>query len=252
MTFRGSLCSAIAAVGILTTAAACQDGSAPAANPPHASLRVLFIGNSLTYTNDLPGALMHAARTGGDTIYVEMIAKPNYALIDHLTSSSDAEAAIRRGGWDYVVLQQGPTTLPINRDSLILWTRMFDPIIRSVGARPALFMVWPPAGQAGGFEAVRASYQAAAAAVDGVFLPAGAAWQDALQRDGTLALYGGDQFHPGPLGSYLAAITIYETLTEHDARQLSDSAFVNGAVLDVPAATVRLLQEAAHRAATVY
>jgi len=236
-------CLALAATG------ACQDAGAPAA-PSRTSLRVLFIGNSLTYTNNLPGALKTAALTAGDTIDVEMVAKPNYALIDHLTEHSGAEEAIRRGGWDFVVLQQGPTTLPINRDSLVLWTRMFDSIIRPTGARTALFMVWPQGGSPQGFDAVRISFQDAANAVHGVFLPAGIAWQRAWARDSSLALYGPDTFHPSPLGTYLAAITIYEKLTGHDARRLSGTAVVNGTALNVPTATVRLLQDAAHEADT--
>jgi len=246
-----TLLTSTLALGLLAATGACQDAGAPKPQQP-ASLRVLFIGNSLTYTNNLPGTLAGVARTAGDEIDVEMIARPDYALIDHLTNNSGAEAAIRRGGWDVVVLQQGPTTVPINRDSLVLWTRMFDSIIRPTGARTALFMVWPAGASAQGFNAVRMAYQDAATAVHGTFLPAGAAWQIALERDSALALYGPDNFHPSPLGSYLAAITIYEKLTGHDARQLSGYAFMNGAALNVPTATVRRLQEAAHEADTRY
>jgi len=252
MPVRRTLLAALAAGSIIASAGACQDGAAPGGSPAPASLRILFIGNSLTYTNDLPGALVAAAAKAGDTVYVEMIAKPNYGLIDHLTYDSGAEAAIRRGGWDFVVLQQGPSTLPVNRDSLVIWTQLFDPIIRSVGAVPALFMVWPPTSQVGGFDAVRASYQAAADAVHGVFLPAGAAWQAALQRDPSLLLYGSDGFHPAPLGTYLAAIAIYGELTGRDVRLLPDVASVGGKPLNVPAATVSMLQEAAHEADTLY
>jgi hypothetical protein len=243
------------AVGTLVGTAACQDASAPvpAAVPGSpVSLRVLFIGNSLTYYNNLPGTLKGVALTAGDTIHVEMIAKPNYALIDHITNNSGAVEAIKRGGWDFVVLQQGPTTLPINRDSLVLWTRMFDSIIHPTGARTALFMVWPQGASAQGFESVRIAYQDAASAVDGLFLPAGVAWQLALQRDGLVGLYGPDNFHPTPLGSYLAAITIYGELTGRDVRDLPDVASMDGKAMNTPTATVSMLQEAAHEADAKY
>lgn len=241
--------AALLAVSLLTGIGACQDTSGP---PAPQSLKVLFIGNSLTYYNNLPGTVAEIAVAGGDVIQVEMVAKPGYALIDHLTSGTEAVDAIHRVRWDYVVLQQGPTTLPINRDSLILWTQTFDPIIRSVGARPALYMVWPPAGQPGSFDAVRISFQMAADTVNGVFLPAGVAWQDAWRRDASLPLYGPDNFHPSPLGTYLAALTIYQRLTGHDPRTLPPYAVVDGAPLNVPEATVRLLQQAAHAANIQY
>lgn len=241
--------AALMAVSLLTGAAACQDGSEPA---PPVTRKVLFIGNSLTYYNNLPATVAEIAVAGGDVIQVGMVAKPGYALIDHLTEGTDAVDAIRRERWDYVVLQQGPTTLPVNRDSLILWTKMFDPIIRSAGARPALYMVWPNANQSGNFDAVRTSFQMAAQAVDGVFLPAGVAWQEAWRRDAALPLYGPDHFHPSSLGTYLAALTIYERLTGHDARTLPAYAVVDGAALNVPEATVRILQQAAHAANAQY
>lgn len=239
------------AAGTLVSSGACQHATDPAP-VAEASLRILFIGNSLTYYNNLPATLKGVALTAGDTVHVEMIAKPNYALIDHITNNSGAVAAIQRGGWDVVVLQQGPTTLPINRDSLVLWTRMFDSIIHPTGARTALFMVWPMGASAQGFESVRIAYRDAASAVNGIFLPAGAAWQLALQRDASLGLYGPDDFHPTPLGSYLAAIAIYGELTGRDPRDLPDVASMEGKPLNVSAGTVSLLQEAAREAVTRY
>jgi hypothetical protein len=48
-------------------------------------------------------------------------------------------------------------------------------------------------------------------------LPAGDAWRAAWRRDGTLALYGRDGFHPAPLGSYLAALVISQRLSGRSA-----------------------------------
>ncbi|HEX5634317.1 MAG TPA: hypothetical protein VFX50_13850, partial [Gemmatimonadales bacterium] len=118
--------------------------------------------------------------------------------------------------------------------------------IRSVGARPALYMVWPPADRPEDFCAARAAYQDAASAVDGAFIPAGSAWQDALQRDAALPLYDPDGIHPAPLGTWLAAITIYDVLSGHDGRRLAPQAVVEGVKLDLPASTVQLLQELAY------
>src|SRR3954471_14663435 len=116
--------------------------------------RVLFIGNSLTYFNDLPGTVARLAATGDDTIHVQMVALPNFAVIDHANGMSNAVEVIRSGGWDYVVLQQGPTTTPIGRDTLVLAARERDADIRAAGGRAALLMVWPPADNLEGFDAV--------------------------------------------------------------------------------------------------
>jgi hypothetical protein len=58
---------------------------------------VLFIGNSLTYTNDLPGTVAALASQVSDTIRVQSVALPNLALIDHVNGSSSAVDMIYEG-----------------------------------------------------------------------------------------------------------------------------------------------------------
>lgn len=218
---------------------------------PSGGIHVLFVGNSLTYTNDLPATVAAIARAAGDTVVVASETGPNLALIDHLNGATHAAAAIKKGGWQFVVLQQGPTSAPgICRDSLILWTRMFDEKIRAVGAVPALLMVWPDRSREAHFDDVRESFSEAAAAVNGVFLPAGEAWRSAWREDPSLPLYGPDGFHPAPMGTFLAALEIYERITGRDPRTLAAVAFSGGSSLNLPEATIRLLQRAAHDANT--
>jgi hypothetical protein len=181
-----------------------------------------------------------------------MVAAPDFALIDHLKGGTGALAQIRAGGWEYVVLQQGSSSLPVNRDSLILWTRQFDTIVRQAGATPALYMVWPTRDRVTFFDAVLTSYQQAARAVNGVFMPAGQAWVTAWRSDSTLALYGPDGLHPSLLGTYVAALVIYERITGHDARNLPAQAVVAGRAVSVAEETVRLLQRAAHETNAQY
>src|SRR5256885_16505301 len=104
---------------ILTTG--CRGGPMTAEPLPAGGRHVLFIGNSLTYVNDLPATVAAIAQSADDTIRVATEAGPNLALIDHLTGGSDAATHIAMGGWEFVVLQQGPTPRRICRDSLILW-----------------------------------------------------------------------------------------------------------------------------------
>jgi len=64
MPVRRSFAVIMLAAGLASAPAACQDSGAPPPKTPVA-LRVLFIGNSLTYTNSLPGTLAGVAKTGG-------------------------------------------------------------------------------------------------------------------------------------------------------------------------------------------
>jgi hypothetical protein len=208
--------------------------------------RVLYIGNSLTYVNDLPATVAQIAAMGGETISYESIAKADFALIDHLEGGSNAVPEIQRGGWEFVVLQQGSSSLQESRDYLIEWTKTFDKEIRAVGARTALFMVWPPRDRFAFFEDVRLSYKQAADSVKGLFFPTGEAWLTAWQSDAQLPLYGPDDFHPLELGTFLTALVIYERISGRDAQTLPATAIVTARTLTVSEATVRLLQKAAH------
>ena len=239
----------LAVLVVAGTAISCGNTVEPA---PAGGLQVLFIGNSLTYVNDLPGTLRKMALAVGDTMQVTAVTVPNSALIDHYLGVSDALAVIRSRRWDYVVLQQGPSTTPINRDSLIIATRLFAPHIRDAGAVPALYMVWPTSDRFAFFDAARISYQMAADTVDGIFMPAGRAWITAWETDPNLTLYDADGLHPSALGTYLAALVIYERLTGHDARLLPANPLVQGLPLGAPEATVRLLQRAAHETNALY
>lgn len=211
----GRLAAWAVALGLALAAPACGADGGVTGPPAGAGLAVLFVGNSLTYTNDLPDIVAAISLGAGDDppLRVGTVAFPGYSLEDHW-GQGDALEAIDAGGWDVVVLQQGPSTLPESRAHLVEWTGRFAERIRAAGGRPVLFSVWPTTGTDAGFDATLASYRAAADAVDGVLVPAGEAWRAARARDSTLALTSGDGFHPSLLGSVIAAYAIWHALTE--------------------------------------
>lgn len=186
-------------------------GLLQAASAPPPPTRVLFIGNSLTYANDLPAMVASMATGSGRRLEYEVVAFPDFSLEDHWRHG-EARRAIARGRWDFIVLQQGPSALPESRSLLVTYAKRFDEEARKVGARTAMYMVWPSAVRRGDFAGVQQSYAAAARAVGGPLLPAGAAWLAAWRQDSRLELYGPDRFHPSASGSYLAALVIHERL----------------------------------------
>jgi hypothetical protein len=189
-------------------------------------LSVLFIGNSLTYTENVPAlveGLAHAARL--DRIRVAAVAFPDYSLEDHW-NRGEALDSIDRGTWDAVVLQQGPSSLPTSQTHLREWAGRFAERIRAAGGRPALYMVWPPVG--GSWDGVVAAYTDAASASDAALLPAGRAWQAVLAAHPEIPLYGPDQFHPSRAGAYLAALVIFGGLADRTTAGLTQQRPIDG------------------------
>ena len=66
--------------------------------------RVLFIGNSYTGVNDLPGMFYNLALSLGDTVYYESNSPGGFTFNMHTTNTTTLQK-IALPGWDYVVLQ---------------------------------------------------------------------------------------------------------------------------------------------------
>jgi lysophospholipase L1-like esterase len=202
------------AAALLLVGSGCGgDGGPREPRPQRAPLRVLFVGNSLTATNDLPAAVASIAEEGARRpLEVEAVAPGGVSLEEHW-SSTGAREALASSVWDAVVLQQGPSSLPASRAHLRRWATRWADEIRAHGARPALLAVWPEEARRSAFPDVLDSYASAASAADALLLPAGAAWLAAWRRDPGLELYGADGLHPSEQGTALAALVAYAGLT---------------------------------------
>lgn len=228
---------------VLALLPACSLGTAPEA--PEGSLKVLFIGNSLTYENDLPRTVAQLALSAGlQQCYCYQIAYPNFALEDHY-DFREAVRALEDETWDFVVMQQGPSALPSSRVDLIQWAGVFGELIDENGAQAIMYGVWPQYDRSFDFPNVAESYRQAAASIGALFAPAGEAWQFAWAADSTLPLYAADDFHPSNMGTYLAALTVFQRIYDHSPVGIQTSAVVDGRVQTWTVGTVRLLQDAA-------
>jgi hypothetical protein len=234
---------------VLVVLAACVWSAAGAAQDRPAR-SVLFVGNSLTYVNDLPAMLRRVAGAAGRQVRVAMVAAPDLAVIDHTTGATDAPRKIARGRWDAVVLQQGPTPAGICRDTLVIAAMRLAPAIRASGGRPALFLPWSRRGFPASLDPAAASVTAAARAVGGAVVPVGVAWRKALEADPALPLYREDGYHPAPAGTLLAALTVYERVLGGDARGIPAERLITAASVPLRPEQLRILAAAAHAAAT--
>lgn len=185
--------------------------------------RVLFIGNSLTFVNDLPEIFADLARSGGHAVEVGVSAQGGQTLAVHAASPSTLEK-ITGQRWNFVVLQeqsQIPAIAAQRNEQMAPAVHLLDGEIVENGARAVLFMTWASrAGLPGaGFEdyaaaqaGIEAGYLEVAGETGAMVAPAGAAWRRALERKPELELWQRDGIHPSPEGTYLAACVFYATL----------------------------------------
>lgn len=195
----------------------------------------MFIGNSYTFYNGLPGLFAELVRSGGRDIEVEMAAEAGWTLSDH-AAAEGTQAIIQSEDWDYVVLQEQSVipSLPEER-TLTMYpaVKMLDEMIQDVGADTVLLMTWGrrdglPAEGHPDYDAMQAQlytgYTDIGGDVGAIVAPVGLAWQNAIAQDANLALWGSDGSHPSELGSYLAANVLYAAILAESPLDLAYTA----------------------------
>ena len=175
------------------------------------SLNVLFVGNSFTARNDLPGLIARLAEAGGHQLRHQLISAGGASLRTHW-NKGHAQNRIKEGDFDYVVLQE-QSTLPVkNATRMHENVRLFDDVIRAAGARTALYMTWARQHVPEAQRAISQAYESIGREIGATVVPVGVAWQDLLARWKTPLLHDKDKSHPTLAGSYLAACVFYAVL----------------------------------------
>jgi hypothetical protein len=169
---------------------------------------VLFIGNSFTARNDLPGLIATLAGAGGLRLEHRLISAGGASLRRHWNGGV-ARRAIARGGWDWVVLQE-QSTLPIKNPARMRENVLgFDAVIKAAGATTALYLTWSREKEPEAQDAITSGYTNVAAEIGATVIPAGVAWQRFRSRHDQPALYDRDGSHPTLAGSFLAACVAF-------------------------------------------
>ncbi len=185
--------------------------------------RILFIGNSYTFTNDLPGMFTKLADSGGHTVMTGMAAQGGVTLADHV-SSADTQNQIAASKWNYVVLQEQseiPASEQTRIGTMYPAARTLVQQIERVGAKPVFFLTW--AHQDGwpdyglqDFPAMQfqidIGYLGIARELSVPIAPVGYAWLLANGQNAQLNLWQADGSHPTEQGTYLAACVFYAVI----------------------------------------
>ncbi len=227
--YRGGMTRLIPVVLLLLSFASASDID---------TLRVLFIGNSHTYVNDLPGMFTQLSLSDDRVAITDLSAPGGYALMEHVLLQETLDK-IARGGWDFVALQEQSQipTIPFWRDSgMYPASRTLDSLICAQGSAPAFYMTW--GWKNGGVmtysghsspefrdyfhmqDSSTAAYWRICRELDTRMSPVGSAWAIARRRDSLVDLWQPDECHATVMGTYLAACTFFAALWEADPRGL--------------------------------
>lgn len=184
---------------------------------------ILFIGNSLTYYNDLPNLVAALAAAGGEgQLEAERVVVGGADLEKHWTDGK-ALQRIQARPWTWVVLQEQSTATYKKADVFDTYARRFLAAITASGAKPVLYMTWARRDEVAQQDAISTAYRTLAAESGALLVPAGEAFRAWRATRGEEALFR-DNRHPTPLGSYLAACCFYGVLFGRDPAGLPGDA----------------------------
>lgn len=183
-------------------------------------MKVLFLGNSHTYFNDMPRtfARLCAAAGAGEpqTVLLAHSARP---LSWHLEEYFELRYNLLYGGYDYCVIQQQAHPFPGAQQTARDGGWVIE-LCRAAGTVPVLLMTWAERAAPQRQQAMTLAYRELAAQTGALLAPVGEIWQLLRQRSPEIELFWRDGEHASPLGDYLIAATLCALLTGADPQAL--------------------------------
>lgn len=195
-------------------------------------LRILFIGNSYTFVNDLPATLTALAKSGDHQIETGMAAEGGMTLTNHADSANTA-SQISSSQWDFVVLQeqsQIPSVKEFRLTQMYPAARVLAREIENSGAKPLFFIPWAhrdgwpengmltyPEMQ----EQIERGYFDIANEMRAPMAPVGFSWAVVVKEHPEIDLWLEDGSHPTKEGTYLAACVFYAVFFQESPEGLS-------------------------------
>ena len=192
--------------------------------------RVLFLGNSYTYVNNLPVILSNLALAGGDSLIHDSSTPGGYTMEGHSTNATTL-SKIALGTWDYVTIQgqsQRSAFHPTQvANEVYPYAKILADSIRAANpcTEPVFFMTWgrkngdqsncanyPPVCTFEGMQTrLKTSYVQMANDNNCTVAPCGIGYWESRLQNPSLDLYSSDGSHPSYAGSYLSACVFYAT-----------------------------------------
>ncbi len=179
------------------------------------TLRVLFVGNSYTYFENLPQVVSVLSEQTGTVLITEKITIGGAKLSEHWRGARGLKTRekIRNGDYDIVVLQEWSLGTVNERDSAVFYLGLFSKLARETGAKPYYYLTWGREKVPQQQEPISRVYREMAALNVAKVVPAGEAWARARELRPDFDLYNPDGTHPSELGTYLTACVFVATIT---------------------------------------
>ena len=179
------------------------------------TLNVLFVGNSHTYTRNLPHVISIISEGTSTKLMTKKSTIGAASLGQHWRGERGlrTKEIIKNGNFDIVVLQEksmGPVNEP---DSVFKYAKLFCDYIREHGGKPYLYLTWARADAPQNQEIINEVFSQIAKDNNATLVPVGKAWALAKQLKPEIQLHNPDGNHSSVIGACLTAYVFVSTIT---------------------------------------
>lgn len=219
--------------------------------PQRKNLRVVFIGNSKTYYQDMPGIVVEFAKIIGTDIKAKVVVQGGQSLEGHWNDNSNAQNAIASEWNDFVILQDRGA-LPYYEPDLYQEYASKFCVLTNNDAITLLFVTWetPIMYQTPVTQQIVLAIQKQENKGSEI-CAIGEAWKASVIERPDINLYlNGDVLHPNENGAYLTACVIHSVLHRISPVGLPNSIVTkNGTAVFVDSEFANYLQNIAWKTA---
>ncbi|MGK0413887.1 MAG: hypothetical protein ACJA1B_002103 [Polaribacter sp.] len=175
------------------------------------SIKVLFVGNSFTYYNNLPHVVSAMAKSQGYAIDTRHSTVGNATLKEHWKSKRGAQTRkmIEDEQWDYVIFNNHSLSTIKKPKDFIEYSKKFADLVKEKGAEPIFMMTWAYKSNPLMLLEIEKKYQELSVLSETAIIPCGSLFAASLQNRPDLELFH-DNKHPSQNGTYLLGLSFYK------------------------------------------
>jgi hypothetical protein len=207
-----------------------------------AQTTALFLGNSYTASNNLPGLTEQLAASAGFELTTAANTPGGFSFEGHTTNTA-SQNLIAQGGWDFVVLQE-QSQIPsfplaqVETDCFPYAAQLNEQILAADSCAETVFYMtwgrengdsqncanWPPVCTYEGMDdLLYERYMTMAEENEALVSPVGRVWRYLRENNPGIDLYSSDGSHPSLAGSYAAACCFFTAFFREDPTQITDN-----------------------------
>ncbi len=176
-------------------------------------MKVLFIGNSHTFFNDMPHTFARLWEEGtGEKIAPVMLCHPGMGFDYHTKEYFESRFNLLYGGFDYCILQQKAHPFAGTQEDMAAGKRLAE-LAKAGNVTPVFALTWAEKAHPEHQAEMNAFHEQLCRETGALLSPVGRVWQDLLGQDPEFPLYWQDGEHASVYGDYLIACTHYRLLS---------------------------------------